>query len=176
MNTLYYGDNLEILKKHITNESVDLIYLDPPFKSGKQYNIIFKPTKGAFAQQIAFKDAWKWGGESEREYDGLRNGTITKEKPNVTVINLIISMRNYLDESPIMAYLVMMTPRLLEMKRALKPTGSIYLHCDPTASHYLKLLMDAIFLENITSEMKLSGVIEGVGIQKRILAEDMIRY
>lgn len=148
MNTLYYGDNLDILRDKIPSDCVDLIYLDPPFKSGKNYNIIFQPElkkiKGATAQIKTFKDTWRWGDEAEREYQGLIKGTITKEKPNQKLIDIMKAMRNYLDETPIMAYLSMMSPRLLEMKRVMKETGSIYLHCDPTASHYLKLLMDAI--------------------------------
>ena len=140
------------IKKHISDESVDLIYLDPPFKSGKNYNIIFKPElgefKGATAQTHTFEDTWQWGQEAEKEYQGLITGNITRERPNQKVIDLIKSMRGYLSECSIMAYLCMMAPRLLEMRRVLKETGSIYLHCDPTASHYLKLLMDAVFETN----------------------------
>jgi site-specific DNA-methyltransferase (adenine-specific) len=149
MNTLYFGDNLEILRDKIPSDSVDLIYLDPPFKSGKDYNIIFEPelgkVKGATAQIKTFEDTWSWGEEAEREFQGLITGSITNEKPNQRIIDLIKAMRSYLNESSIMAYLTMMAPRLIEMKRVLKETGSIYLHCDPTASHYLKLVMDAIF-------------------------------
>ncbi|MCK9308911.1 MAG: restriction endonuclease [Candidatus Cloacimonetes bacterium] len=149
MNTLYYGDNLEIMKEHIKDESVDLIYLDPPFQSGRNYNIIFNPKqdgiKGATSQINAFEDTWVWGMEAEREYSELIMGTLTREKPTQKLIDLMKAMRSYLDACPLMAYICMMAPRLLEMKRVLKPTGSIYLHCDPTASHYLKLLMDAVF-------------------------------
>ena len=149
MNTLYFGDNLEVLKDKIESNTVDLIYLDPPFQSGKNYNIIFdnktKEAKGVSAQIQAFKDTWTWGPEAEEEYDGLVKGTITKERPSARLIELMKAMRGYLDTAPMMAYLAMMAPRLLELKRVLKDTGSIYLHCDPTASHYLKLLMDAVF-------------------------------
>lgn len=149
MNTLYYGDNLEIMKNHIPDESIDLIYLDPPFQSGRNYNIIFRPesggVKGATSQIKTFEDTWKWGIEAEREYMGLITGTITKDFPPQKLIDLMKAMRSYLDACPLMAYLCMMAPRLMEMKRILKNTGSIYLHCDPTASHYLKLLMDAVF-------------------------------
>lgn len=149
MNTLYYGDNLEILREHIADESIDLIYLDPPFQSGRNYNIIFRPesggVKGATSQIKTFEDTWNWGPEAEKEYMGLITGTITREQPPQKLIDLMKAMRSYLDACPLMAYLCMMAPRLLEMKRVLKPTGSIYLHCDPTASHYLKLLMDAVF-------------------------------
>jgi len=157
-NKLYFGDNLDILKDKIPDNSVDLIYLDPPFKSGKTYNIIFQPEvgeyKGATAQIKTFEDTWKWGEEAERNYEGLIRGTIIKEKPNQKLIDLMKSMRSYLGECSMMAYLSMMAPRLLEMRRVLKNTGSIYLHCDPTASHYLKLLMDAIFgVENFQNEI-----------------------
>ena len=157
-NKLYFGDNLEILKDKIPDNFVDLIYLDPPFKSGRTYNIIFQPEigkiKGANAQIKTFEDTWKWGEEAEKNYEGLINGTITKEKPNQKLIDLMKAMREYLGECSMMAYLSMMAPRLLEMKRALRNTGSIYLHCDPTASHYLKLLMDAVFgIENFRNEI-----------------------
>jgi len=149
MNLLYYGDNLDILKEHIEDESIDLIYLDPPFQSGKNYNQIFQPeqggVKGATAQIQAFADTWTWGEEAEEEYTGLITGTLTKEPPSQKLIDLMKAMRGYLGECPLLAYLCMMSPRLLEMRRVLKPTGSIYLHCDPTASHYLKLLMDGVF-------------------------------
>lgn len=158
MNKLYFGDNLEILRDKIDSESVDLIYLDPPFQSGKDYNIIFKPSKfvaeTATAQVRTFEDTWAWGLEPEREYNGLITGTINKEKPNQKLIELMKSMRSYLGECSMLAYLCMMAPRLLEMRRVLKKTGSIYLHCDPTASHYLKLLMDSIFgVQNYQNEI-----------------------
>jgi len=158
MNTLYFGNNLEVLKDKIESNTVDLIYLDPPFQSGKNYNIIFdnktKEAKGVSAQIQAFTDTWEWGPEAEEEYDGLVKGTITREKPSTRLIELMKAMRGYLDETSMMAYLAMMAPRLLELKRVLKDTGSIYLHCDPTASHYLKLLMDAVFRqENFVAEI-----------------------
>ncbi len=149
MNNLFYGDNLDILKKSIKDSSIDLIYLDPPFQSGRDYNIIFKPEsnglKGATSQIKTFEDTWNWGAEAEREYIELLMGTLTTDPPSQKLIDFMKAMRNYLAECPLMAYLCMMAPRLLEMKRVLKPTGSIYLHCDPTASHYLKLLMDGVF-------------------------------
>jgi site-specific DNA-methyltransferase (adenine-specific) len=149
MNILYFGDNLEVLKEKIEDRSVDLIYLDPPFQSGRNYNIIFDvkshEATGVSAQIQAFEDTWKWGPEAEKAYEGLINSTITKEKPSTRLIELMKAMRGYLGENSMMAYLAMMAPRLLELKRVLKDTGSIYLHCDPTASHYLKLLMDAVF-------------------------------
>ena len=157
-NKLYFGDNLDILRDKIPDNFVDLVYLDPPFQSGKTYNIIFKPEvgepTGATAQIKTFEDTWKWGAEAERNYEGLINAAITKEKPNQKLIDLMKALRSYLNECSLMAYLSMMAPRLLEMKRVLKKTGSIYLHCDPTASHYLKLLMDAIFgADNFRNEI-----------------------
>jgi len=149
MNTLFYGDNLDILKDYIDSESVDLVYLDPPFQSGKNYNIIFRPekqgVKGATSQIKTFEDTWNWGQEAEYEYTALITGSLTREPPPQKLIDLMKAMRSYLDACPLMAYLCMMAPRLLELKRVLKPSGSIYLHCDPTASHYLKLLLDAVF-------------------------------
>ncbi len=157
-NKLYFGDNLDILRNKIPDNFVDLIYLDPPFQSGKTYNIIFQPKageiKGANAEIKTFEDTWEWGEEAERNYEGLINGAITKEKPNQKLIDLMKAMRGYLGECSMMAYLSMMAPRLLELRRVLKDTGSIYLHCDPTASHYLKLLMDAIFgVNNFRNEI-----------------------
>lgn len=149
MNTLYYGDNLDILKNEIADETVDLIYLDPPFQSGRNYNIIFRPEKdgikGATSQIETFEDTWQWSQKAQDEYEDLIMGKLTRLHPPQKLIDLMKAMRSYLEECPLMAYLCMMAPRLLEMKRVLKPTGSIYLHCDPTASHYLKLLMDAVF-------------------------------
>jgi len=149
VNTLYYGDNLDILKNEIADETVDLIYLDPPFQSGRNYNIIFRPEKdgikGATSQIETFEDTWQWSQKAQDEYEDLIMGKLTRLHPPQKLIDLMKAMRSYLEECPLMAYLCMMAPRLLEMKRVLKPTGSIYLHCDPTASHYLKLLMDAVF-------------------------------
>ncbi len=141
MNTLYYGDNLDILREHLADESVDLIYLDPPFNSKRDYNVLFKTPKGhaSDAQVTAFEDSWTWGEQAEREYAELLH------QPNTDVSEMIAAMRKFLNQSDVMAYLVMMSNRLLELHRVLKPTGSLYLHCDPTASHYLKLVMDAIF-------------------------------
>jgi DNA modification methylase len=158
MNSLYFGDNLQILREKIPSEYIDLIYLDPPFQSGKSYNQIFQPeagaVKGATAQMTAFEDTWTWGGEAEREYLDLIAGTITTEKPTQKIIDLMTAMRGYVGDCPMMAYVSMMAPRLVEMQRVLKDTGSIYLHCDPTASHYLKLLMDAVFgVQNFRNEI-----------------------
>ncbi len=141
MGQLYFGDNLDILREHIKDESIDLIYLDPPFNSKRGYNLLFKTPKGheSDAQVTAFEDTWHWGEQAEREFDELVHQSSTD------VSEMIQSLRRFLKESDMMAYLTMMANRLLEMGRVLKPTGSIYLHCDPTASHYLKIVMDAAF-------------------------------
>ncbi len=140
-NTLYYGDNLSILRESIRDESVDLIYLDPPFNSNASYNVLFKSPEGqqSDAQIEAFGDTWHWGDDAERAFDEV----IRSGKPDV--IEMLRAMRSFLKENDMMAYLAMMAVRLIELHRVLKPTGSMYLHCDPTASHYLKILIDAVF-------------------------------
>jgi site-specific DNA-methyltransferase (adenine-specific) len=149
-NTLYYGDNLVILREHIANESVDLIYLDPPFNSNRSYNVLFKDESGheADAQITAFDDAWHWGEAAEGTYHEL----VTKGSPNVSA--MISAMRQFIGANQMMAYLVMMAARLVELHRVLKPTGSLFLHCDPAASHYLKALLDTIFgYDNFRNEI-----------------------
>lgn len=139
-NTLYYGDNLVMLRRYVPSESVDLIYLDPPFNSDATYNVLFKsPTgKHASAQIRAFEDTWHWGEEAELAYEGiLVSGS--------EAAGIIRALRSFLGENDLMAYLAMMAARLIEMHRVLKQTGSLYLHCDPTASHYLKIILDGIF-------------------------------
>jgi len=140
-NRLYYGDNLDILPRYIKDESVDLIYLDPPFKSDQNYNILFSEQNGSRskAQIKAFEDTWRWDqGAAEAYQDIIESG------PD-RVSQAMQAFRKFLGENDMLAYLSMMAPRLVELHRVLKPTGSIYLHCDPTASHYLKMLMDAVF-------------------------------
>jgi DNA modification methylase len=141
-NVLYYGDNLEILRRHIADESVDLIYLDPPFNSNRSYNVLFKQRSGedSQAQIEAFDDTWTWSHEAEEQYLELIGGAAP-----VKVADAIEAMRRLLGDNDVLAYLVVMTARLVELYRVLKPTGSLFLHCDPTASHYLKLLLDAVF-------------------------------
>lgn len=149
-NTLFYGDNLPILREHIPTESIDLIYLDPPFNSNRSYNVLFKNESGqaADAQIQAFDDTWHWGTQAEETYDELINGQ------NDSVSSMISAMRQFIGTNQMMAYLVMMAARLVELHRVLKPTGSLYLHCDPTASHYLKVLLDTIFgFENYGNEI-----------------------
>lgn len=149
-NTLYYGDNLAILRDHIADESVDLIYLDPPFNSARSYNVLFKHESGdaAEAQVKAFDDTWHWGQEAEHTYHEL----VTKGLPPVA--DMIGAMRQFIGDNQMMAYLVMMAARLAELRRVLKPTGSLYLHCDPTASHYLRMILDTVFgPRNMRSEI-----------------------
>jgi DNA modification methylase len=142
-NFLFYGDNIDVLRsKAIPDESVDLIYLDPPFNSQATYNVLFRSPSGeqSHAQIEAFEDTWHWeGGEAERAFDDILHSG------NTDAAELMRAFRSFLKENDMMAYLCMMAVRLLELNRVLKPTGSIYLHCDPTASHYLKLVMDAVF-------------------------------
>jgi DNA modification methylase len=139
-NTLYYGDNLDVLRQHVADESVDLTYLDPPFNSKATYNMLFREQDGtrAAAQFKAFTDTWKWDTASSRAYEDL-------VEAGGRVADVMRAFKTFMPASDMLAYLSMMAPRLEELHRVLKPTGSIYLHCDPTASHYLKLLMDAVF-------------------------------
>ena len=141
MNRLYYGDNLTVLRGSIDDESVDLIYLDPPFNSQATYNVLFKSTAGekSKAQIEAFEDTWHWGDEAELAFDGVMTSG------NSDAAEMLRAMRSFLKENDMMAYLSMMAVRLLELHRVLKPSGSVFLHCDSTASHYLKILMDAVF-------------------------------
>lgn len=139
LGRLFYGDNLDVLRRHVPDAAVDLVYLDPPFQSGKSYNVIFDVHGSrASAQVQAFDDTWRWGIEAEVAY----KETVERGGPIAIALK---SLRQMLRESDMMAYLCMMAPRLVELRRVLKDTGSLYLHCDPTASHYLKLLLDNIF-------------------------------
>jgi DNA modification methylase len=142
MNTLYYGDNLDILRnrEYLPSESVDLIYLDPPFKSDQEYNVLFAEQNGSrSASQIqAFKDTWHWDRAASKIYEETVEG-------GGRVADALRAFRELVGASDMLAYLAMMAPRLAELHRVLKPTGSMYLHCDPTASHYLKVLLDAVF-------------------------------
>ena len=149
-NTLYFGDNLRILREHVAADSVDLIYLDPPFNSNATYNVLFRERSGedSAAQITAFDDTWRWSRESADAYQDVVRTAPEK------LGKLLATLREFLGQNDMMAYLTMMAQRLAELHRVLKPTGSIYLHCDPTASHYLKLLMDAVFgVENYMSEI-----------------------
>jgi adenine specific DNA methylase Mod len=140
-NHLYYGDNLDILRAHIKDESIDLIYLDPPFNSQATYNVLFRSPAGkqSPAQIEAFEDTWHWTEEAENAFDEVMTSG------NTDTAEMLRAMRSFLKENDMMAYLTMMAIRFLELHRVLKPTGSLYLHCDPTASHYLKVILDGIF-------------------------------
>jgi DNA modification methylase len=139
-NTLCYGDNLEVLRRHVPDQCVDLIYLDPPFNSSQDYNVLFAEADGtkSRAQIKAFTDTWHWDQGAEQAY-------VEVVEAGGKVSDAMQAFRKLLGENDMMAYLAMMAPRLKELGRVLKPTGNIYLHCDPTASHSLKLLMDAVF-------------------------------
>ncbi|MBV9020234.1 MAG: site-specific DNA-methyltransferase, partial [Ktedonobacteraceae bacterium] len=148
-NFLYYGDNLDILRRYIKDETIDLIYLDPPFNSQQNYNVLFAEKSGvrSAAQIKAFGDTWKWDQGAAQTYQQVveAGGTLSET---------LQGFRRLLGSNNMLAYLVMMAPRLAELWRVLKPTGTIYLHCDPTASHYLKLLMDSIFdVRNFRNEI-----------------------
>ena len=149
-NTLFYGDNLPILREYVPDESIDLIYLDPPFNSNRSYNVLFKDESGqqSEAQMTAFDDTWHWGKSTELTYHA-----IIQDAPERVAV-MLGAMREFIGENQMMAYLVMMTARLVELHRVLKPTGSLYLHCDPTASHYLKIILDTIIgPENFQNEL-----------------------
>ena len=139
-NSLYYGDNLDILRRYVQDESVDLIYLDPPFNSNQTYNVLFQERDGSqSASQIkAFGDTWHWDETAARSYEET-------VEAGGQVAEAMQAFRKLLGTNDMLAYMSMMAPRLVELRRVLKPTGSLYLHCDPTASHYLKLLLDSIF-------------------------------
>jgi len=149
-NTLFFGDNLDILRTYIPDESVDLVYLDPPFNSKGAYNLLYSDERGdAPASTQAFKDSWNWADAARTHEDEILSGNIPDN-----VRRALLAFGHLLGTSPMMAYLTMMTPRLLEMRRVIRQTGSLYLHCDPSASHYLKIILDTIFgPENFRNEI-----------------------
>ncbi len=149
-NMLYYGDNLKVLREHVPDACVDLVYLDPPFNSNQDYNVLFKESGGqrSEAQITAFDDTWHWDHTAALMYEEI----VTQGPERVAAT--MEAFRRLLGESDMLAYLSMMAPRLVHLWRVLKPTGSIYLHCDPTASAHLRLLMDAVFgAERFRSEI-----------------------
>lgn len=140
--SLFFGDNLEILKDKIPDDFFDLIYLDPPFNSNRNYNVLFKEGQAEASAQIrAFEDTWEWTPSTVKLFEEL------KQNQNPQIAILTSSLSEFVGQNSMMAYLVNMIARLIPLHRVLKPTGTIYLHCDPTASHYLKLIMDIIFLK-----------------------------
>jgi site-specific DNA-methyltransferase (adenine-specific) len=140
VNLLYYGDNLDVLRRHIKDDTVDLVYLDPPFKSNQDYNVLFAEKDGtrSASQFKAFEDTWEWNQAAAAMYEEI-------VESGGRVSSVLQSFRRFLGTNDLLAYLTMMAPRLVELHRVLKSTGSLFLHCDQTASHYLKLLLDAIF-------------------------------
>lgn len=138
MNQLHFGDNLDVLRKHVRDETVDLIYLDPPFNSKAIYNMLYPSPVAEDAQRKAFEDTWRWE-------DGAEDAIEEVRQADVSLFRVLQALQGFLGQSDLMAYLAMMAVRLLELRRVLKPTGSLYLHCDPTASHYLKVVLDAVF-------------------------------
>lgn len=166
-STLFFGDNLKILKNHIADNYIDLIYLDPPFNSKASYNVLFEEPTGdkSKAQIEAFDDTWHWTEESERAFKEIVDNAPSE------VVDMILAFRRFIKQNDIMAYLTMMTIRLLELHRVLKSTGSLFLHCDPTASHYLKVVMDTIFgVKNFMNEIiwvRNSGSIGRTAFSKR---------
>ena len=153
MNRLLFGDNLKWLRdaKFFPDESVDLVYLDPPFNSNADYNVLFREKSGeaSQAQFHAFTDTWEWTADVDVTYAEFLDSC-----PSAGVVELLEALRKFLKLSPMMAYLAMMAPRLVELRRVLRPSGSLYLHCDPTASHYLKLVLDGVFgPENFRNEI-----------------------
>lgn len=172
MNHLYFGDNLDVLRRHVADESVDLVYLDPPFKSNQDYNVLFREHHGekAAAQIQAFEDTWEWDTTAAEAFMDV------VEQPG-RVSDVMRAFRTFLGDSDMLAYLAMMAPRLVELRRALKTTGSIYLHCDPTASHYLKMLMDAVFgPENFKNEIVWKRTTAHSGAKKFAPIHDVILY
>jgi site-specific DNA-methyltransferase (adenine-specific) len=146
-NLLYYGDNLDILRRYIPDASVDLVYLDPPFNSERNFNVIFKNEAGrnTDAQLVAFEDTWHWGPSAEKLYAYITNTARHEGRIPGTVSTIVSALRAGIGANAMLAYVVEMAVRLVELHRVLKPTGSIFLHCDPTAGHYLRLVLDAIF-------------------------------
>jgi DNA modification methylase len=176
MNMLYYGDNLDVLREHVQPESVDLVYLDPPFNPKWAYNVIFgghrHDTQAAAAQIQAFEDTWHWTAATDQQYQGYTSGGL----PDRTA-DALRAFRTLLRENDTMAYLVNMAPRLVELCRVLKPTGSLYLHCDPTMSHYLKILLDAIFgVSKFRSEIIWKRTSAHSGAHRYAPVHDVILY
>jgi site-specific DNA-methyltransferase (adenine-specific) len=149
-NIIYFGDNLDVIRRHLKDQSIDLIYLDPPFKSNQDYGVVFKERGGgkSAAPAKAFGDTWRWDRAAAEAYDRVMEDGPEK------VTKALGGLSTFLGENDMMAYIAMMAPRLLELRRVLKDTGSVYLHCDPTAGHYLKMLMDAVFgVSNFENEI-----------------------
>lgn len=172
MKNLYYGDNLTVLREHVPDASVDLIYLDPPFNSQADYNVIFRDQTGQVsgAQILAFKDTWQWGRESEQALEDLMAG-------HGQLASFLTDLVGFLGHNSLSAYLAMMSVRLVELRRVLKPTGSLYLHCDPSASHYLKMILDVIFgAQHFRNEIIWKRTTAHSGAKKYAPIHDVILY
>ncbi len=172
-NTLFYGDNLNVIRQYIPDKSIDLIYLDPPFNSNRNYNVLFREESGedSQAQITAFEDTWRWDRSAEDTYLEL----VTDSSPQIS--KMIGALREFIGENQMMAYLVMMTARLIELHRVLKNTGSLYLHCDPTASHYLKIVLDTIFgVKNFRNEISWKRTFSHGSAQKYAPLHDIILF
>lgn len=146
-HVFWYGDNLQVMREHIGDGQVDLIYLDPPFNSQRVYNRFFGEADGSLsdAQRRAFEDYWSWGPEAEQAYEDVVHPKQRRHLVPAALSQTMEIFRSIHRESNLLAYLSMMAVRMTEMRRVLKQSGSLYLHCDPTASHYLKILLDALF-------------------------------
>ena len=142
-NLLYYGDNLDILRRYVKDESVDLIYLDPPFNSRRDHNAFFaeRADMRVAGRIKAFGDTWRWDRAASAAFQDF---TVNQDVPD-RAKRVLVGLHNILGQSDMFAYLCMMAPRLVEFRRVLKSSGSLFLHCDPTASHYLKILLDGVF-------------------------------
>jgi Adenine specific DNA methylase Mod len=172
-NTLYYGDNLEVMRKYLPNECIDLVYLDPPFNSNRDYNLLFREQSGEPAQgQIkAFTDTWQW---SERAYDEF-----CQTCPVPALVELVQGFVRTLGRNDLTAYLVMMAPRLVELHRVLKPTGSLYLHCDYLASSYLRVILDVVYgAKNFRNEIvwKRTSAHANVGKRYGVITDTILFY
>lgn len=144
VNKLYYGDNLAVMRKHIQDESVDLCYIDPPFNSKRNYNQIYNNIgKEDVAQAQAFVDTWTWDDAAESGFAEIISGN--NSGLTAQSIELVNGLKQVLGKGSLLSYITHITLRIGEIYRVLKPTGSFYLHCDPSASHYIKLICDAIF-------------------------------
>ena len=174
-NTLYYGDNLAVMREYLADESVDLIYLDPPFNSNRSYNVLFRDESGddSQAQITAFEDTWHWNRTAIATYDELVTAA------PLPVRNMIAAMKEFIGTNQMMAYIVMMTIRLVELHRILKQTGSLYLHCDPTMSHYLKIILDTVFgAERFINEIiwKRTTAHANVGKRCGVITDSLLCY
>lgn len=167
---LYFGDNLDVLRERVASSSVDLVYLDPPFNSNRNYNVIFarsdRVADANRAQIQAFDDTWRWSPVTEEQYHEMLAGAVPAR-----VADVVRALHALLGENDALAYLVNMAPRLVELHRVLRPTGSLCLHCDPTMSHYLKVLLDAIFgAEHFRNEIIWQRVAAKGGQMRRLPA------